>query len=116
MHSHPMARLTAISRERLIRRHLEDGEALKDLASQAGISLRTAYKWLSRYRCGGAAALVDRRSVRRSQRRTLDLQQLQHAVDLRHQRLHLRHIARLLRCLSGKVSLLGGRTGGLHQR
>jgi hypothetical protein len=33
--------------------------------------------------------------VRRTQRRTLDPQQLQHALDLRHQRLHLRHIARL---------------------
>jgi transposase-like protein len=34
--------------------------------------------------------------VCRTQRRTLDPQKLQHAVDLRHQRLHLRHIARLL--------------------
>ena len=41
-------------------------------------------------------ALADRRSVRRTQRRTLDPQQLQRAVELRHQRLHLRHIARLL--------------------
>ncbi len=40
--------------------------------------------------------MADRRSVRRTQRRTLDPQQLQQAVDLRHQRLHLRHIARLL--------------------
>jgi hypothetical protein len=30
------------------------------------------------------------------QRRTLDLHQLQYAVELRHQRLHLRHIARML--------------------
>jgi hypothetical protein len=35
--------------------------------------------------------------VRRTQRRTLDPQQLQHAVDLRHQRLHLRHVARCSR-------------------
>jgi hypothetical protein len=55
-----------------------------------------AYKWLARYRSGGASALADRRSVRRTQRRTLDPQQLQRAVELRHQRLHLRHIARLL--------------------
>lgn len=76
-----MARLTAISRERLIRRHLEDGEALKDLASQAGISLRTAYKWLARFRSGGTPSLADRRSVRHSQRRTLDPRQLQQAMD-----------------------------------
>jgi transposase InsO family protein len=39
---------------------------------------------------------VDRRSVRRTQRLTLDPRHLQHAVELRHQRLHLRHISRLL--------------------
>jgi len=39
---------------------------------------------------------VDRRSVRRSQRRTLDPQHLQRAVALRHERSTLRRIARLL--------------------
>ena len=63
---------------------------------ESGISLRCAYKWLARYRSGGVAALADRRSVRRTQRRTLDPNPLQHAVELRHQRLHRRHIARLL--------------------
>jgi hypothetical protein len=55
-----------------------------------------AYKRLSHYRSGGAAALVDRRSVRRSQRRTLEPQHLQRAVALRHERFSLRRIARLL--------------------
>jgi len=96
MHTHPNARLTPVSRERLVRRHIQDAEPLAHLAAQAGISLRTAYKWLSRYRSGGAAALVDRRSVRRSQRRTLDPQHLQRAVALRHERSTLRRIARLL--------------------
>jgi len=96
MHTHPNARMTAVSRERLVRRHIQDAEPLADLAAQAGISLRTAYKWLARYRSGGLAALVDRRSGRRSQRHTLDPQQLQQAVDLRHQRCTLRRIASLL--------------------
>jgi hypothetical protein len=39
---------------------------------------------------------MDRRSVRRTQRRTLDPHRIQRALELRHQRLHLRHIARLL--------------------
>ena len=97
MHSHPLARLTPISRERLIRRHLDEGVPLKSLATQAGISLRSAYKWLARFREGGSAALADRRSVRRTQRRTLDPQHLQQAVDLRHQRCTLRRIARTLK-------------------
>ncbi len=47
-------------------------------------------------RAGGAAALVDRRNVRRSQRRTLDPQHLQHAVTMRHERRTLRSMAGLL--------------------
>jgi transposase-like protein len=96
MHTHPNARLTPVSRERLVRRHIQDAEPLAHLAAQSGISLPTAYKWLSRYRFGGAAALVDRCGVRRSQRRTLDPQHLQRAVALRHERCTLRRIARLL--------------------
>jgi transposase len=96
MHTHPKARLTPLSRERLLRRHIDGGEHLKVLAAQAAISLRTAYKWLAPYRSGGHTSRADRRSVRRTQRRTLDPQQLQHALDLRHQRCTLRRIARTL--------------------
>ncbi|WP_255476182.1 DDE-type integrase/transposase/recombinase [Cyanobium sp. BSA11S] len=77
--------------------HLNEGEPLKALAAQAGISLRSAYKWLARFRDGGVTALADRRSVRRTQRRTLNPQQLQQAVDLRHQRCTLRRIAKALK-------------------
>ena len=80
MHTHPNARLTPLGRERLLRRHIDHGENLAFLAAQSGISVRSAYKWLARYRSGGAAALVDRRSVRRTQRRTLDPLQLQRAA------------------------------------
>ena len=34
---------------------------LRVLATQAGISLRTAYKWLARYLAGGLGELADRR-------------------------------------------------------
>ena len=94
MHTHPNARLTALGRERLVRRHIEESVPLAELAAQAGISLRSAYKWLARYRAGGAAALVDRRSVRRIQRRTLDLRQQQQAKALRHERCTMRRIAK----------------------
>ena len=48
MHTHPNARLTPLGRERLLRRHIDDGESLASLAAQVGISVRTAYKWLAR--------------------------------------------------------------------
>jgi transposase InsO family protein len=111
MHSHPNARLTQKSRLRLINQHLQDRRPLAELAAQAGISLRCAYKWLARFRSGGAASLADRRSVRRTQRRTLDPQQQQHAVELRHQRLHLRHIARLLAAPFSTVARVLNRLG-----
>jgi hypothetical protein len=91
-----MDRLTPLEGEGLIQRHLDYGIHLQILAGNTGISLRTAYKCLAGFPEGGPVALADRRSVRRRQRRTLDPLQLQHAVDLRHQRYTLRRIARLL--------------------
>ena len=96
MHTHANARLTQRGRLRLVSQHLNGHRPLAELAKESGIGLRFAYKWLARYRSGGVAALADRRSVRRSQRRTLDTNRLQHAVELSHLRLQLRHIARLL--------------------
>jgi hypothetical protein len=96
MHSHPNARLTQKGRLRLVSQHLEHGRILAELVAEYGTRLRCVYRWLARYRPGCPASLVDRRSVRCTQRRTLDSQQLQHAVALIRQRLHLRHIARLL--------------------
>ena len=49
--------------------------------------------------------------MRRSQRRTLDPQQLQQAMDFRHQRLHLRHIARLLQAPFSTVARVLSRLG-----
>jgi len=96
MRTHANARLKQKGQLRLVSQHLNDHRSLAELAAEAGISLRCGYKWLASYRSGGPAGLADRRSVRRTQRPTLDRQHLQRAVELRHQRLHLRHIARLL--------------------
>jgi transposase len=91
--------------------HLEQGRSLAELAAENGISLRCAYRWLARYRSGGVAALADRRSARRTQRQTLDPQQQQQAVDLRNQRLHLRHIVRLLAARFSTVARALNRLG-----
>jgi hypothetical protein len=69
MHTHPNARPTSLGRERLLCRHIHDRCPISVLAVEAGISLRTASKWLARYCAGGAAALLDRRSVCRTHRR-----------------------------------------------
>jgi hypothetical protein len=96
MHSHPNARLRKKGHLRLVTQHLEHGRSLKELAAEHVISLCCAYRWLVRYRLGSLASLADRRSVRRTQRWTLDPESLQHTVVLRHQRHHLSQIAKLL--------------------
>ena len=111
MHIPPHARLTQKARLRLVTQHLDHGRSLAELAAESGISLRCAYRWLARYRLGGVASLADRRSVRRTQRRMLDPQQVQHAVDLRHQRLHLHHIDRLLQAPFSTVARALSRLG-----
>jgi hypothetical protein len=74
--------------------------------------------WLACYHSVRAAALADRRSVRRSQGLTLHQQQLQQDADLRRQHLHLRRIARLMAAPFSTVprvfNLLG--LGGLRDR
>jgi len=111
MHSYPNACLTQRGLLRLVIHYLEEGRSLSELAAEYGISLRCAYRWLARYRSGGPTSLAYRWSVRRTQRRTLDPQQQQHAVALRHQRLHMRHIVRLLHAPFSTVARTLSRLG-----
>jgi transposase InsO family protein len=63
MNIHENARMTVHGRALLVSRICDDGWRVADAAEAAGVSERTAYKWLARYRAGGAAALVDRQST-----------------------------------------------------
>jgi transposase InsO family protein len=57
----------------LVHRIGQEGWETSEAAEAAGISERTAYKWLARYRTGGAAALADAPSTPlRQPRRTPD--------------------------------------------
>ena len=62
MNIHPCARTCAAGRGLLVKRILEQGWAIEAAAEAAGISKRTAYKWLRRFKLEGAAGLVDRNS------------------------------------------------------
>lgn len=48
----------AMTRFELLKPHLEEGVPLPQVASDAGIALRTAKRWLARYRARGLAGLV----------------------------------------------------------
>ncbi len=62
MKLHGNARMTPYSRELMVRRVLEQGNPAKDTAEAAGVSVRTLYKWLRRYRQHGVEGLRDRSS------------------------------------------------------
>jgi transposase InsO family protein len=62
---HPRARTTPWSRAQIVRR-FEAGQPVSAIASAFGISRQTVYKWLSRWRDGGLAALGDRRPIART--------------------------------------------------
>ena len=61
MNLHKNARLTLHGRALLVRRML-DGLRPEEAAQASGVSVRTAYKWLQRFRSEGMAGLNDRSS------------------------------------------------------
>ncbi len=62
MSLHRNAKLTPSGRELLVRRIDGDGWTARDAAEAAGVSVRTARKWVARYRAEGTAGLQDRSS------------------------------------------------------
>jgi transposase InsO family protein len=63
MNTHKNARMTVHGRALLVRRIEEEGWPAARAAAAAGVSERTAYKWLARYRTGGERMLQDRSSA-----------------------------------------------------
>ena len=61
MNIHKHARMTVYGRALLVQRIGFEGWRVAHAASAAGVSERTAYKWLARYRTGGEPALHDRK-------------------------------------------------------
>ena len=100
MNSHKNAKLTARGREEMIRR-MEFAPAAT-VAAGFGVSLRTARKWMSRYRQGGMEALKDRSSRPRRCRSRLTAHDIDRIVALCKERLTGDEIAlRLKPCRSG---------------
>ena len=67
---HQNARTTFYSRALIVQRVFQEGKRAREVAEALGVSQRTVYKWLVRYRGGGMDALHDLSSrPRRSPRR-----------------------------------------------
>lgn len=63
MHVHRNAKITPKGRAVLVEHVLARGWPVARAAQASGVSVRTAYKWLARYRAEGRAGLVDRASA-----------------------------------------------------
>ena len=63
MDVHKNARMTHHGRDLLVRRVREERWRVLDAATVAGVSARTAYKWLARHRAGGERMHYDRSSA-----------------------------------------------------
>lgn len=58
MDVHKNARLTPHSRAELVRRVLAEGQALRVVARGYGVSLKTARKWVARFRVEGSGGAL----------------------------------------------------------
>ena len=111
MRLHRNAKTTPHMRALLVHRIGQEGWEPSEAADAAGISVRTAYKWLARYRTGGATALDDAPSTpHRQPRRTPDTV-IAEIVAARQQRLTGWAIAVRLQQARSTVARILGRVG-----
>jgi transposase len=96
MNVHKNARMTVHGRLLLVQRVCGLGWRVVDAAAAGGMSERTAYTWLGRYRSGGEPALHDRSSVPARSPRQLPADAIATIERLRRQRWSGPRIARAL--------------------
>lgn len=111
MNSHKHARLTPKGRALLVSRVLDEGWTVVDASLAAGVSRRTGYKWLARFKSEGLAGLSDRSSRPRRSPRALCAHEHQQLEGLRRQRWPLWRIAQQAGRGMGTVSRCMKRLG-----
>lgn len=93
MNIHKNARLTPRSREILVNRVVNLGQPACEVAQAMGVSVRTVYKWVARYRETGLAGLVDRTSRPASSPNATSQPVRELVIGLRRERRTFRQIA-----------------------
>lgn len=111
MNIHKNARTTPQSRALLVHRVLREHWPVSAVAMAFGVSERTVYKWLARYRAEGAAGLRDRRSVAHRRPHALTPAWLALIRLLRHGKLVATEIAAQLPLARSTVSAVLRRLG-----
>ncbi len=114
MRLHPNAKTTPSGRWLLVQRVRKERWTVLAAAEAAGVSLRTAYKWLARYRGEGQAGLTDRRSRPRTIPRRTPERMVRRVEQLRRRRMTSTEIASRTSLPLSTVSLVLRRLG-LHR-
>jgi transposase InsO family protein len=111
MKTHANARLSLKGRELLIDRVENAGWSLMSAAEAAGISDRTARKWIARYRTEGTAGLLDRSSAPAVVANRIDERRVEVIAALRRLRMTAAEIAETLDMALSTVSGILKRIG-----
>ncbi len=111
MKLHANAPLGPKGRAVMVRRVLEDGLALTEAAEAAGVSARTAGKWVRRYRAEGKVGLLDRSSAPRRVHNVTTPERVEAIAALRRLRLTGPEIAETLGMATSTVSAVLRRIG-----
>ncbi len=108
---HANAKLTPSSRLLLCRRICEEGRSVTEAAEAAGVSKRTARKWLARYRTEGPGGLWDRSSRPHRIPRATGLERRRAVIGLRRARMTADEIAACLGIPERTASRICARAG-----
>ncbi|WP_412053239.1 IS481 family transposase [Pokkaliibacter plantistimulans] len=111
MNNHKHARLTVHGRALLVKRIVEVGLRPEEAAQAAGVSVRTAYKWLRRYREEGEPGLHNRSSRPHRSPRAIPAQTQELIVEQRRARHSYRQISAHLKVGCSTVARLLKRRG-----
>jgi transposase InsO family protein len=111
MEVHARAPLSPIGRQRVVDRVVCDRWSVTAAAEAAGVTERTVYRWLARWRTDGPAGLVDRRSVPGRIPHKTPADRVAAICALRHLRLTGAEIAECLRMPLSTVSAVLLREG-----
>ena len=114
MNLHKHARLTPRGRAMLVDRILVQGLRIEEAAHAAGVSVRTAYKWLKRYREEGPDGLTDRSSRPHSSPHALSPVIVAQVLEQRRSRQTYRQIAQRLSVAPSTIARVL-RRAGLHR-
>lgn len=111
MNMHKNAKLTPSGRVLLVRRVLFEDQSVREVSRSLGVSCRTVYKWIGRFKREGVRGLEDRTSRPHRMPRRLDPKLVQKIERLRRRKLTGLEIADTLRLAVSTVSLWLRRLG-----